>query len=39
MTKEEAERMLKALKNDEKDLQKEKAKKFQSNNSNPEKNW
>jgi Ca-activated chloride channel homolog len=39
LSKEEAERMLKALKNDEKDLQKEKAKKFQVNSSSIEKNW
>lgn len=39
LTKEEAERMLKALKNDEKDLQKEKAKKFQANSNSIEKNW
>lgn len=39
MTKEEAERMLRALKNDEKELQKEKAKKYPVTNSNPEKNW
>ena len=38
LTKEEAERMLRALKNDEKDLQKEKAKKFSASGSNPEKN-
>lgn len=39
LSKEEAERMLRALKNDEKDLQKEKAKKFPASNVNPEKNW
>lgn len=39
LSKEEAERMLRALKNDEKDLQKEKAKRFPASNINPEKNW
>ena len=39
LSKEEAERMLKALKNDEKDLQKEKAKKYQVNSNSIEKNW
>lgn len=39
LSKEEAERMLKALKNDEKDLQKEKAKKYQVNSTAIEKNW
>lgn len=39
MSKEEAERMLRALKNDEKDLQKEKARKFKVVNANPEKDW
>lgn len=39
LSKEEAERMLKALKNDEKDLQKEKAKKYQVNSISIEKNW
>jgi len=39
LTREEAERMLRALKNDEKDLQKEKAKKFSASGASPEKNW
>ncbi len=39
LTKEEAEQMLRALKNDEKDLQKEKARKFSVSNANREKNW
>lgn len=39
LSKEEAERMLRALKNDEKDLQKEKSKRFPASNVNPEKNW
>ncbi|MBL7923009.1 MAG: tetratricopeptide repeat protein [Bacteroidia bacterium] len=39
LSKEEAERMLRALKNDEKDLQKEKARKYPVTSSSPEKNW
>lgn len=39
ISKEEAERMLRALKNDEKDLHKEKAKKFPVSTSGLEKNW
>jgi tetratricopeptide (TPR) repeat protein len=39
LSKEEAERMLQALKNDEKNLQKEKAKKFQTSVGGPRKNW
>lgn len=39
ISKEEAERMLRALKNDEKDLHKEKAKRFPVSTSTLEKNW
>lgn len=39
ISREEAERMLRALKNDEKDLHKEKAKKFPVSTSGLEKNW
>jgi tetratricopeptide (TPR) repeat protein len=39
ISKEEAERMLQALKNEEKNLQKKKAKKFEATSGNPEKDW
>lgn len=39
LSREEAERMLQALKNDEKNLQKQKAKKFQLSVGGPRKNW
>ncbi len=39
ISKEDAERMLQALKNDEKNLQKKLAKKFDASTGNPEKDW
>lgn len=39
ISKEDAERMLQALKNDEKNLQKKLAKKFNASTGNPEKDW
>ncbi len=39
ISKEEAERMLQALKNEEQNLQKKKAKRFESSNGNPDKDW
>ncbi len=39
ISKEDAERMLQALKNDEKNLQKKLAKKFDASSGNPEKDW
>ena len=39
ISKEDAERMLQALKNDEKNLQKKLAKKFNGSTGNPEKDW
>lgn len=39
ISKEDAERMLQALKNDEKNLQKKLAKKFNGSSGNPEKDW
>lgn len=39
ISKEDAERILQALKNDEKNLQKRKAKKFEATGGNPEKDW
>jgi len=39
ISKEEAERMLQALKNEEQNLQKKKAKRFEATSGNPEKDW
>jgi Ca-activated chloride channel homolog len=39
ISKEDAERMLQALKNDEKELQKRKARKYEATGGNPEKDW
>ena len=39
ISKEDAERMLEALKNDEKNLQKKNVKKFEAQGGNPEKDW
>jgi Ca-activated chloride channel family protein len=39
ISKEDAERMLEALKNDEKDLQKQKAKRYEIRSTRPEKDW
>ena len=39
ISKEDAERMLEALKNDEKNLQKKKAKRYEVRSSRPEKDW
>ena len=39
ISKQDAERMLEALKNDEKDLQKQKAKRYEVRSSRPEKDW
>lgn len=39
ISKEDAERMLEALKNDEKNLQKKKAKRYEARSSRPEKDW
>ncbi len=39
ISKEDAERILEALKNDEKDLQKKKAKKYEATGNNPAKDW